>query len=60
MWLLTGVIYLLAKYICRIVECGSFDANNTVEPRGSGKFGQPEFFRYCGVFRFFAGSLFKK
>ena len=28
---------------------------NTIEPRNSGKFGLPDFFRYCGVFRYLAG-----
>ena len=28
---------------------------STVEPRNSGKFGHPDFFRYCGVFRYLAG-----
>ena len=27
----------------------------TVEPHNSGKFGHPDFFRYCGVFRYLAG-----
>ena len=26
----------------------------TVDPRNNGKFGHPEFFSYCGVFRYFA------
>ena len=34
--------------------------NSTVEPRNSGKFGRPEFFRYCGFFYYFAGSIVKK
>ena len=29
----------------------------TVEPRNSGKIGYPDFLRYCGVFRYFAGYL---
>ena len=29
----------------------------TVEPRNSGKFGHPKLLRYCGVFRYFAGSI---
>ena len=33
---------------------------STVEPRNSGKIGHPELFRYCGVFRYFAGSVVKK
>ena len=31
----------------------------TVEPRNSGKFGHPKLLRYCGVFRYFAGSIVK-
>ena len=33
---------------------------DTLGPRNSGKFGHPEFFRYCGVFRYFASSILKK
>ena len=36
------------------------ESNCTVEPSNSGKFGHPEFFRYCEVFRYFAGSIAKK
>ena len=30
--------------------------SSTVEPRNSVKFGHPDFLRYCGVFRYLAGS----
>ena len=29
---------------------------NTVKPRNSGQLEQLDFFRYCGVFRYFEGS----
>ena len=30
--------------------------SNTVKPRNSGQLEQLDFFRYCGVFRYFEGS----
>ena len=32
--------------------------HHTVEPRNSGNFGHPDFFRYCGVFRYLEGDPF--
>ena len=43
-----------------VVRLFSSTKLNTVGPRNSGKFGHSEFFRYCGVFRYFAGSIVKK
>ena len=35
-------------------------SHSTVEPRNSVQFGHPKFFCYCGVFRYFSGSILKK
>ena len=50
----TRSIFVHQKFFCDIA---SHILQGTVELRNSGMFGHPDFFRYCGVFRYLAGYL---